>query len=127
MINNPSCYRSIYKQEERGLFQIKYLIMRLAKRHLLKLFVCIAVFILLFTSFLMMSTDASSNQLLATSEHESVITISSGDTLWKIAKKQGLVSGQDDIQYIIYLIKDRNNMKSSNITAGQQLVIPNIR
>ncbi len=94
------------------------------KRHAAKLVVCTGVFILLFTSFLLMGTYASSNTPEAATAEEQSIRVQSGDTLWNIAKQ--FSDGSQDIRYIVFLIKDRNNLQSTVIKPGQKLIIPSI-
>lgn len=57
------------------------------------------------------------------------IYISSGDTLWSIAKLEkdnNIYFGDKDIQDIIYEIKSINNLKTSNLNIGDKLTIPTI-
>ncbi|CAM4285456.1 LysM peptidoglycan-binding domain-containing protein [Paenibacillus alkaliterrae] len=122
---SPSFYRTIHKREERNTVEKWSGNAALwIKRHAAKIMVSLAVFVLLFTSFLMMGTDASSTTPAAASPQEQVITVSAGDTLWEIAKKYG--NGSEDIRFVIYLIKDRNGLESVDIIPGQKLIIPSI-
>ena len=51
-----------------------------------------------------------------------VITVHTGDTLWDIAADW---SGKDeDIRDVIVRIRKENNLTGSNLSVGQQLVIP---
>lgn len=55
------------------------------------------------------------------------ISVSSGDTLWSIAKYEknnNLYFADKDIQDIIYQIKYINKLNSSDITVGDKLSIP---
>ena len=57
------------------------------------------------------------------------IAVSSGDTLWSLAKyeKSNNPYFEDaDIRDIIEVIKTSNNLKSSNINAYDELLIPTI-
>ena len=57
------------------------------------------------------------------------VTVSSGDTLWSIAKYEKINNSyfaDKDIQDIIYEIKDINNLKTSNLCIGNKLTIPTI-
>lgn len=57
------------------------------------------------------------------------IYISSGDTLWNIAKyeKENNIFFEDkDIRYIIDEIKYINNLNTSNLNIGDKLTIPTI-
>lgn len=99
-------------------------VVRLVKRHTVKVIVCSALFTLLFTSFLMMGTDASGTAPEAASNEEQVITVRPGDTLWEIAKQFN--DSSHDIRYVVYMIKDRNELHNAEIKSGQKLIIPNI-
>lgn len=103
---------------------LSYLIRRLLKRHAAKTVVCTAVFALLFTSFLLMGTDASGNHPEEATMEEQIIIVHSGDTLWEIAKQY--TDGSNDIRYIVYMIKDRNDLQSAEIKPGQRLIIPSM-
>ena len=51
-----------------------------------------------------------------------IITVHTGDTLWDIAADW---SGKDeDIREVIMRIQKENNLTGSNLSVGQQLVIP---
>lgn len=57
------------------------------------------------------------------------IYISSGDTLWNIAKheKENNIYFEDkDIRYIIDEIKYINNLNTSNLNIGDELIVPTI-
>ncbi|WP_054024636.1 LysM peptidoglycan-binding domain-containing protein [Bacillus sp. FJAT-28004] len=124
MITSPSFYRTIHKQDANKATKINHSMRQLMKRHAAKLVVCTGVFILLFTSFLLMGTYASSNTPEAATAEEQSIRVQSGDTLWNIAKQ--FSDGSQDIRYIVFLIKDRNNLQSTVIKPGQKLIIPSI-
>lgn len=51
-----------------------------------------------------------------------VITVESGDTLWSIASEYG--SNRNDVRQLIYEISNLNELESSEIYIGQQLLIP---
>lgn len=124
MITSPSFYRTIHKKQRIKSANLNDLAARWLQQHAAKIIVSFAVFILLFTSFLMMGTDASGNLPAEASLNEHVVTVHTGDTLWDIAKNYA--DGKDDIRYIIYSIKDRNGLKSADIKPGQKLIIPAI-
>ncbi|MCA0757946.1 LysM peptidoglycan-binding domain-containing protein [Paenibacillus sp. N4] len=124
MMTSPSFYRTIHKENPSGAKKWKVVLAKVLKRHAVKLTVSMLVFILLFTSFLMIGTDASGNGPAAASPAEQIVTVSSGDTLWDIAKRY--VEGKDDTRFVIYMIKKRNELKDANIKPGQKLIIPSI-
>ncbi|WP_138751066.1 cell division suppressor protein YneA [Paenibacillus sinopodophylli] len=122
MIMNPSFYKSIYTQEENQGAVNKLSLF--VKRHFVKVLVSSVVFILVFTSFLMMGTDASSQHVADATDQEQVVLVHSGDTLWAIAKRYS--DSKHDIRYIIYRIQERNDLKTAEIKSGQKLVIPTL-
>lgn len=72
--------------------------------------------VVMFSSYLMVSAnDGDSNTAYNT------ICVSSGDTLWGIAKEY---NPNGDIRKLIYEIKKINNLSSSQIYAGEELKIP---
>lgn len=50
------------------------------------------------------------------------IEVSSGDTLWKLASQYNYF--EEDIRAVVYRIKSINHMESSDLVAGQTLIIP---
>ena len=50
------------------------------------------------------------------------VLVESGDTLWNIAKTYG--SDDCDIRELIYNICQINNMKASDLRAGQTILVP---
>ena len=52
------------------------------------------------------------------------IIVHTGDTLWDIAKRY---SEGKDIWKTIYCIKKANNLTTSDISVGQELIIPEMR
>ena len=51
-----------------------------------------------------------------------IITVHTGDTLWDIASDWS--SKEEDIREVILRIQKENNLTGSNLSVGQQLVIP---
>jgi LysM repeat protein len=49
------------------------------------------------------------------------VTVKAGQTLWTIAEK---VAPNDDPRATIYAIQQINGLKTSAVTAGQQIIIP---
>ncbi|MCM3629981.1 LysM peptidoglycan-binding domain-containing protein [Paenibacillus glycanilyticus] len=119
MIMNPSFYKSIHKDE--AVKSIKSRGHNI-NRHAFKLIVSAAVFVLLFTSFLMMRTNASSDHIEAASMNEQTVIVSAGDTLWGIADR--FADNSKDIREYIYTIKERNQLSSVELKPGQVLIIP---
>ncbi|SFF09579.1 LysM domain-containing protein [Paenibacillus catalpae] len=119
MIMNPSFYKSIHKEEAVKSFKPRGHNMN---RHAFKLIVSATVFVLLFTSFLMMRTNASSDYIEAAAIDEQTVVVSAGDTLWGIADR--FVDNSKDIRQYIYKIKQRNQLRSAELQPGQVLIIP---
>ncbi|GLX68129.1 LysM peptidoglycan-binding domain-containing protein [Paenibacillus glycanilyticus] len=119
MIMNPTFYNSIHKEEAVKPFKSRG---HFVTRHAFKLIVSAAVFVLLFTSFLMMSTNASSEHVAEAALNEQTVIVSSGDTLWGIADR--FVDNSKDIREYIYKIKERNQLSSVELQPGQVLIIP---
>ena len=71
----------------------------------------------------------SSTSLSKTNEKYNRILVSSGDTLWSIAKEEQLNNPyyeNKDIRYIVNDIKVINNLKNGEIANNQLLNIPTI-
>lgn len=119
MIMSPSFYKSIHKEEAVKSFSSRGFNLN---RHAFKLLICAAVFVLLFTSFLMMRTNASSDQVEAAAINEQSVVVSAGDTLWGIADRY--VDSSGDIRQYIYKIKERNKLSTVELQPGQVLIIP---
>jgi len=82
----------------------------------------LAVFVLVFTSFLLITGNASTTTVKPAAADEYEITVSAGDTLWGIARKQ--VNNRLDVRYAIFAIQERNGLKTVDIKPGQTLIIP---
>ncbi len=54
-------------------------------------------------------------------EKTQCITVCSGDTLWSIAEEH---HGSSDIRNAVYEIKKLNDLKSSDLVIGQELLVP---
>ncbi len=93
------------------------------RKHGAKIVVSFMFFVLVFTSFLVMGSNASSMHVAEASEGEQVVVVSSGDTLWSIASR--LEGRKSSIGFMVFRIKDRNQLQSETITPGQKLIIPN--
>jgi hypothetical protein len=123
MIMNPQFYKSIHQDTEQAQ-PFTLLLMNTVKRHAVKAIVSAAVFLILLTSFFMMGTNASEQSPAPAAIGEREIVVSTGDTLWGIASQ--VSNPSDDIRFVVYLIKDRNNLSNTNLTPGQKLIIPTI-
>lgn len=120
---NQGSYRSIYADNKTTKNHTN---MKAAagwlKSNLVKIVVCVSLVVLLFTSFLMMGTNASGGDVLA--EGEVSVTVGSGDTLWSIASRHA--EEGVDIGYMVFVMKSRNNLEDVTIKPGQQLIIPKL-
>ncbi len=117
---STSSYRSIYnaRQEDAESNGLRFL-----RRHLAKFIVSLIVFVLVFTSFLIIGTKASGTVVDEPSINETVVMVGSGDTLWSIASRH---KDGNDIGYLVFAIKDRNGLDSVDLQPGQKLIIPEI-
>jgi hypothetical protein len=81
-----------------------------------------AAFLVLFTGFTFMRTFASEQQVQPASATERVISVDTGDSLWTLAasvKKDSIDTGE-----AVYQLQKRNGLKSSSLTSGQVLIVP---
>ena len=118
---NPAFYKSIHKEAavpEGNRLHTKCFNLQ---QHLAKLLVCGMVFILLFTSFLIMRGVASVHSMNPEAGEEVVIVLS-GDTLWDIAGRY--TDNTKDIRKTVFEIKERNQLTTVNLMPGQELIIP---
>ena len=116
---NQGTYRSIYNNATTNPTSNRAFAAWL-KSHGVKLAACVMLALLLFSSFLLISTNASGGELA--SEGEVQVTVGSGDSLWSIASRYS--EEGDDVGYLVYQIKKRNNLEHVTIRPGQQLIIP---
>jgi cell division protein YceG involved in septum cleavage len=79
-------------------------------------------FLVLFSGFTYIHTFASSGEVMPSANDELVISIDSGDTLWAVAKTYKKDS-LDTRQAVHYILK-RNGLSTSEVKAGQTLIIP---
>lgn len=120
---NQGTYRSIYtnNNDARNQKANNAAVAGWLKSHSVKLAACVLLALLLFSSFLLIRTNASGGDL--PSEGEVQVTVGSGDSLWSIASRYA--EEGDDVGYLVYRIKERNNLEHVTILPGQQLIIPN--
>lgn len=122
MMMNPTFYKSIHEESMTMKQRGRGILSNGLARHSAKLIVCAILSVLLFTSFLLMKTDASSEFVTANANEQTVV-VTAGDTLWGIATR--FSDRSDDIQYYIYKIKERNQLNNVDLKPGQLLIIPN--
>ncbi|MFD0587040.1 LysM peptidoglycan-binding domain-containing protein [Paenibacillus sp. GCM10027627] len=121
MMINESSYRSIHNnnsREHRPNIAMHFI--RHLKRNGAKVIASLLLAALLFSSFLLIGINASGSNVLH--ENESIVTVKSGDTLWGIANQ--LASKGNDTGYLVFMIKNRNNLEDATIKPGQKLIIP---
>ncbi|QAY66050.1 LysM peptidoglycan-binding domain-containing protein [Paenibacillus protaetiae] len=119
MMMNPSFYRTIH-QDQSGKKPTPAI--TFVRRHLIKIAVTVIVAAVLFSSFLLMATSAATETPEQATAGETVVLVSSGDTLWDIANEY--VNGQEDVRRLIFDIEKRNNLDSALIHPGQTIIIP---
>ncbi|WP_338551514.1 LysM peptidoglycan-binding domain-containing protein [Paenibacillus sp. KS-LC4] len=124
MIIYPESYSSIFKEKAPvKVVKMKSQInMGAISSYALKLAVCLALFIVLFSGFLLMRTEASVNHVAPAAAGEQTVVVAQGDTLWGIARK--FSDSSDDIRWSVFQIRERNQLSSPDIWPGQKLVIP---
>ncbi|EXX89821.1 LexA family transcriptional regulator [Paenibacillus darwinianus] len=79
-------------------------------------------FLILFTGFAIVQSGASGTKAEAAAKGERTIIVSSGDTLWEIARS--VQPEGDDVRKTVYMIKKRNGLSGSALQAGQSLIVP---
>ncbi|WP_091215700.1 LysM peptidoglycan-binding domain-containing protein [Paenibacillus sp. BC26] len=123
MMTTMSTYSSNYKGETRKTRAVKRTWQaRRTERLLMRLAVATLFFVLLFTGLSLMTSQANSEYPAAPTASEQIVVVGSGDTLWNIAssiRKEG-----EDIRHVVFNLKQRNNLTSSSLQAGQSLIIP---
>ena len=85
--------------------------------------ILILLFVVLLT-FIFINKSLSHNDI-----SYKMIRISSGDTLWTIAKEEKNSNNyfeNKDIREIVYELQTTNNLKNSDLKIGQELNIPTI-
>ena len=84
---------------------------------------------LILFSILFMGVYVSKATLSSSMVHYTEIYVEEGDTLWQIAsseQKYNEYYKNKEIREIINNLKSVNNLKSSNLTVGQKIIIPTI-
>ncbi|MBM7563374.1 LysM peptidoglycan-binding domain-containing protein [Paenibacillus sacheonensis] len=95
---------------------------RSVERVLVRIAAASLLFVLLFAGLSLLTGHADGERPAGPSEAEQVITVGSGDTLWEIASS--IRHEGDDIRRIVFDLQKRNNLDSSELKAGQTLIIP---
>lgn len=94
------------------------------KKSKLKNILILVVAIILLNTIFSIKSSYSKVEVNYKSEYAS-----QGDTLWSIAERESKNNKyyQDkDIRYIIYDLKQLNNLQSSDLVVGQKIIIPKI-
>jgi LysM repeat protein len=87
------------------------------KRFLVK--VTFATIILTMTLVIFVNTSKVSG---SSKENFKIVSVQKGDTLWSIVKDN--CGNYKDIRKAIYYIKEANDIRTADITPGQQIKIP---
>lgn len=90
-----------------------------------KITLCIAIVVLLVLGIMVIMGNTSTASFVETKYK--TFHVSSGETLWEIARIEfanNSYYANKDIRYIVKDIKDINNMNTSNLYEGQELIIP---
>ncbi|MCX7903986.1 MAG: LysM peptidoglycan-binding domain-containing protein [Caloramator sp.] len=82
-----------------------------------KLLAVVLVLILLIIPFYKKANNQNANKV-----NYIYVTVESGDTLWKIAKKHK--TDKQDIRKLVYEIRKANNLESLIIYPGQTIKVP---
>lgn len=88
---------------------------------------CLTIFLLLILGTIIIMGNNKTSSFVETKYK--TFHVSSGETLWEIAKIESANNSyyeDKDIRYIVKDIKNINNMNSSNLYEGQELMIPSL-
>lgn len=97
-----------------------------SKLNIKKVILSIIVIILLVICFVIILAGKTSSHIEMSFKR---VYVSYGETLWEIARiesKNNEYYANHDIRYIVKDIKNRNNLESSNLYPGQELLIPSL-
>lgn len=85
---------------------------------------CMTLVLSVISAAVVATNAYTSTSVALANERVSTITVyvRSGDTLWDIAKANN--PRKIDVRDLIYEIKEYNNMKTSNIQVGDEIVVP---
>ena len=121
MIMQTTSYRSIHVSNENQRQNSPSRWRRLSVGLLPKFAVIAMVVAILMSGVLLVDSYANP----ATYEplaHEAMVIVSSGDTLWSIAKTHK--PENMDVREAVYLLQSRNGISTSSLLSGQSLIIP---
>jgi len=123
---NPYAYRSYISsnKNEKSVHKQHVRIPLLRASTLARAIIILTIVALIVMSSFLFNATASTTYSELPLEGESIIAVGIGDTLWDIAKHH--YSNSSNIGYIVYLIKDRNQLENSTIIPGQQLILPSL-
>lgn len=65
----------------------------------------------------------SMGALADNTEKTTTVYVTAGDTLWSICEEN--LPANEDLRSYIYKVKRLNKMETSNIYAGQEIILPN--
>lgn len=97
-----------------------------AKLNIKKVILFVMIIILLSICLIIMLGGRTSSYVEKTLK---TVYVSHGETLWEIARiesKNNEYYAKHDIRYILKDIKQLNNLNSSNLYPGQELLIPSL-
>ena len=97
------------------------------KQKVKKIVYAITIIILLILSFTFLMGNGTTSSHVDVSMKK--IFVSAGETLWEIAETEAVNNTyyhNKDVRYIVKDIKVINNLKNSDLSIGQELVIPQI-
>ena len=92
-----------------------------------RVILCVVIIILLVIGLIILMGNSTTSSFVETKYK--TFYVSSGETLWEIANIEAANNdyyADEDIRYIVKDIKILNNLKSSDLYPGQELLIPSI-
>ena len=101
--------------------------MKKSKVNMKRVTFCLAIIFLLVIGLITLMGNNTTSSFVETKYKK--FYVSSGETLWEIARIEAANNdyyANQDVRYIVKDIKTLNNLKSSDLYPGQELIIPNI-
>lgn len=98
-----------------------------SKFNIKKIILGVLIVLLLVLGLIILMGNGKTSSYIETSYK--TIYVSSGDTLWEIARIEAANNNyyaNSDIRHIVKDIKEINDLDSSSLYAGQELVIPSL-